>query len=58
MYRSFAAADDAKIFLKVLPPTQQSAAQLDRLRHVFFHSSVKHHYIFITRRRMTETVRE
>lgn len=46
------------MFLKVLPPTQQSAAQLDRLRHEFFHPSFKHHYIFITRRQMTETERE
>lgn len=39
--------------------TKFKRVQLYRLRQIFFfHSSIKHHYIFITRRQMTETKRE
>lgn len=48
------------IVLKVLllQHNKYKRVQSYRLRQIFFHSSIKHHYIFITRRQMTETERK
>lgn len=48
------------MFLKVLPPTTKCSTAIQSQTNLPFSpcSSVKHHYIFITRRQMTETERE